>query len=87
MDISMPGMGGLEATRIIKDQMPDIRIIGLSMFAEEDISRKMRQAGANGFISKSQSSSELLEKIYEVAGHFGFPTQNNGPVQSPPVND
>jgi PAS domain S-box-containing protein len=66
MDISMPGMGGVEATRCIKAQMPDIRVIGLSMFTDEDISRKMREAGADGFISKSESSSELLKKIYNA---------------------
>jgi DNA-binding NarL/FixJ family response regulator len=47
--------------------MPEIRVIGLSMFTDEDIGRKMRQAGADGFVSKSESSSELLKAIYEVA--------------------
>ena len=73
MDISMPGMpgmGGIEATRLVKARNPEIRVIGLSMFMEESVSRKMREAGADGFISKSESSSELLKAIYEVAGEI-----------------
>jgi PAS domain S-box-containing protein len=68
MDVSMPGMGGLEATRRIKKEMPEIRVIALSMFEDEDIALKMRQAGADGFISKSESSSELLKAIYAITG-------------------
>ena len=68
MDISMPGMGGVAATRLIKAEHPEIRIIGLSMFADESISQKMREAGADGFVSKSESSAELLKTIYDVAG-------------------
>jgi DNA-binding NarL/FixJ family response regulator len=48
--------------------MPDIRVIGLSMFTDADIANKMRQAGADGFVSKSESSSQLLKAIYKVAG-------------------
>jgi PAS domain S-box-containing protein len=68
MDISMPGIGGVEATRLIKAENPEIRVIGLSMFAGEDISQKMLEAGADGFVSKNKSSSELLKAIYDVAG-------------------
>ena len=68
MDISMPGIGGVEATRLIKAENPEIRVIGLSMFDDEDIHQKMREAGADGFVSKSESSSELLKAIYEVTG-------------------
>ena len=68
MDISMPGMDGVEATRLIKAENPEIRVIGLSMFADEGTSRKMREAGADEFVSKSESSSKLLKAIHEVAG-------------------
>ncbi len=37
------------------------------MFDDEDVTQKMAQAGADGFVSKSESSSELLKTIYEVA--------------------
>lgn len=69
MDISMPKMDGIEATRRIKEEMPDVRVIGLSMFDDENVARKMREAGAAAFVSKSESSTELLKTIYEVAGN------------------
>jgi PAS domain S-box-containing protein len=68
MDISMPKMDGIEATRRIKAEMPSIRVIGLSMFDDDATAQKMQQAGVDGFVSKNQSSSELLEAIYNVVG-------------------
>ena len=66
MDVSMPKMDGIEATRRIKAEMPEIRIIGLSMHEDEQIGNLMRQAGAEGFLSKSASSAELLRAIYHL---------------------
>jgi CheY-like chemotaxis protein len=76
MDISMPGMDGTEATRRIKAENPEIRVIGLSMYADESMSQKMREAGADGFVSKSESSSRILKAIYEVAGERYSPGLN-----------
>jgi DNA-binding NarL/FixJ family response regulator len=64
MDVSMPEMDGIEATRRIKSELPDIRVIGLSMHADEHISQLMRDAGAEAFVAKTASSAELLEAIY-----------------------
>jgi PAS domain S-box-containing protein len=66
MDVSMPGMDGIEATRRIKSELPEIRIIGLSMHEDKHVSRTMREAGAESFISKAASSEELLHAIYEI---------------------
>jgi CheY-like chemotaxis protein len=60
MDISMPKMDGIKATRRIKTEMPNIRVIGLSMHHDEQLALTMRQAGAEAFLSKSVSSGNLL---------------------------
>jgi signal transduction histidine kinase len=64
MDIGMPEMDGIEATRRIKAELPDVRVIALSMFEGDHVSRSMRDAGAEAFVSKTASSAELLKAIY-----------------------
>ncbi len=66
MDISMPVMDGIEATRRLKTELPDIRVIGLSMFDDEQASRQMLAAGADAFLVKTASAAELLNVISEV---------------------
>jgi CheY-like chemotaxis protein len=66
MDISMPEMDGIEATRIIKAEMPHIHVIGLSMHEDKQITEAMRKSGAEAFISKAASISELLKAVYQV---------------------
>ena len=63
MDISMPGMDGIEATRIIHKEFPEVRIIGLSMFQEEAQQAAMREAGAVAYMTKSGPSEALIEAI------------------------
>ncbi len=67
MDVSMPVMDGIEATRQIKAQWPEVRVVGLSMIDDEHISHSMRQAGAERFVSKTASSTELLKAIFGIA--------------------
>jgi signal transduction histidine kinase len=69
MDVSMPEMDGVEATRHIKLEMPEVRVIGLSMFEDEHLVRTMREAGAEAFLSKTTSSTALLKAIYKITGH------------------
>ena len=68
MDVSMPEMNGIEATRCIKAEFPKVRVIGLSMHDEEHIIRSMSEAGAEAFVSKTVASAELLKMIYDIAG-------------------
>jgi CheY-like chemotaxis protein len=65
MDISMPRMNGIEATRIIHQDFPEIRIIGLSMFEEPEQAQAMREAGAVNYLTKSGPSADLLRAIRE----------------------
>jgi PAS domain S-box-containing protein len=67
MDVSMPEMDGIEATRRIKVDMPDVRVIGLSMFDDKHMASTMLEAGAETFISKTASLAELLKAIYAMS--------------------
>ncbi len=63
MDVAMPVMAGDEATRQIKRHLPNTRVIALSMFEDAHVSRRMRNAGASAYLSKSGPSEELLAAI------------------------
>ena len=63
MDISMPRMNGIEATRAISRDFPNIRIIGLSMHEKEDMAAAMRDAGAVNYLPKDTPSAMLIEAI------------------------
>jgi PAS domain S-box-containing protein len=63
MDVSMPGMDGIEATRIIHEEQPKVRVIGLSMFDANEKASAMREAGAVYYLAKSGPSEALIEAI------------------------
>ena len=66
MDIDMPGINGIEAVRIIKDNFPDIYIIMQTVFEDDDKIFRAIQAGANGYILKKIAPLKILEAIAEV---------------------
>jgi DNA-binding NarL/FixJ family response regulator len=66
MDISMPGMDGIEATRRAIALYPGIRIIALSMYGEQEYYLKMIQAGAKGFLRKDSDIDEVSRTIIRV---------------------
>jgi PAS domain S-box-containing protein len=68
MDVNMPGLGGIDAARILHKEYPDIRIIGLSMFQEDERSKAMKKAGAVEYIAKSGPSDAVLKAIRKCAG-------------------
>jgi PAS domain S-box-containing protein len=73
MDVNMPGMGGIEAVKIIHKELPNIHIIGLSMFQEDERADAMRKAGAVAYIDKSGPSDAVIAAIRDCAlrGHGG----------------
>ncbi len=75
MDISMPIMGGIEASEISTEKYPDIKIIALSMFGEEDYYYKMINAGVKGFLLKNSEISEVTEAILQVQKGNSFFSQ------------
>jgi DNA-binding NarL/FixJ family response regulator len=66
MDINMPVMNGLEATKLIKKEKPHIKIIVVSMLCDASIVNKMLKAGADAFINKDIGQDELLKAIEKV---------------------
>lgn len=63
MDVAMPRMNGIEATRRIVDSYPDIKVIGLSQSADPRFLRDMLAAGASGYVLKSCRFTVLLKAI------------------------
>jgi DNA-binding NarL/FixJ family response regulator len=66
MDISMPNVGGEEATRKALSLYPDLKIVTLSMFGEESYYTRMVEAGAKGFLLKDSSIEEVFDAINTV---------------------
>jgi DNA-binding NarL/FixJ family response regulator len=68
-DIKMPIMDGIEATKQISELFPDIGIIGLSMFDEDDLIVDMLEAGAKGYLIKNAGKEQITEAIRTVYNH------------------
>jgi DNA-binding NarL/FixJ family response regulator len=66
MDISMPGMDGVELCAVMKEKYPGIMILGLSTFNQGLYIKKMMENGASGYILKNSSKEELIEAIHAV---------------------
>ena len=66
MDISMPGMDGVELCAVMKEKYPGIFILGLSTFNQGLYIKKMMENGASGYILKNSSKEELLKAIHTV---------------------
>lgn len=63
MDINMPGGGGMEATRIIKEQMPYVKIVVLTASDENDLLFEAVKAGAQGYLLKHLDPEQFLEEL------------------------
>lgn len=63
MDINMPVMDGIEATRAIASRLPQIKVIGLSVHTKQDMEIRMREAGAVLFLDKSGPGEDLADAI------------------------
>jgi two-component system response regulator NreC len=71
MDVSMPSLNGVEATRYILQKKPDVKVIILSMHIDRHIVKKSLEAGASGYVLKSNLFDELLNALEAVKTH-GF---------------
>jgi two-component system NarL family response regulator len=66
MDVSMPRMGGVEATRIIKREFPHIGIIALTMYEEQQYIFDLVRAGATGYLLKDSDSAQIVKAIQSI---------------------
>ena len=67
MDITMPGMDGLEATQRIKEKLPDCQVLALTVHEDKQYFMNMLAAGASGYLTKRAAADELVEAIRAVA--------------------
>jgi DNA-binding NarL/FixJ family response regulator len=99
MDISMPGMNGLAATRALKKMQPGARIVTLTRHADEAYLQELLRAGVSGYVLKRSAPTELLHAIRGVAagGQYldstltarvtaGFVTKQGGRAKKPASN-
>ncbi|MDM8099597.1 MULTISPECIES: response regulator transcription factor [Oceanobacillus] len=66
MDIRMPDMNGIEATRKIKERWPDVPILILTTFNDDEYALKALNEGASGFLLKTSDGKKLIEAVYSV---------------------
>ena len=67
MDIHMPGMGGIEATRQIHAAQPDLIVVLMSTYDVEDLPAAASNCGAAAYLHKERLSPELLSRIWQTA--------------------
>lgn len=92
VDLSMPGISGLDLIKRVKAEFPRTRVLVLTMHAEEQYALRAFAAGANGYITKGSSSAEILWAVRKLVAGGAYVTpslaeqvvlQFNGGLQSP----
>ena len=68
MDVALPGMNGIEVTRRLTQDHPDVRVLMVSAFDEDEYVRSAVEAGAAGYLSKTAPGDELVQAVRAVAG-------------------
>jgi len=76
LDLSMPELNGLEATRQIRHEVPETEVLVFSMYENEQFVRDLLSAGARGYVLKSDVATQLLTAVETVARHKPFFTSD-----------
>src|SRR5437764_11632017 len=68
MDVSMPEMNGAKATERLKQELPELKVLALTVHEDKGYLRQLIQAGASGYILKRAVDEDLIQYIREIAG-------------------
>ena len=84
MDVSMPGLNGIEATRAIRKSQPEVKIVLLTLHESADLVRNAFRAGARGYLLKTDAEQELVKALTVVLGEGSYisPRINSEVVKS-----
>ncbi len=74
VDLSMPGMSGLDLIARLRKEFPALRVLVLSMHAEEQYALRAFQSGAHGYVTKDRAPAELVDAVAKVAGGGAYVT-------------
>jgi two-component system response regulator NreC len=80
MDISMPELNGIDATRQLVSELPGIKVIGLSMNSDRRYVIAMFKAGATGYLLKNSASDELIQAVRAVTSDLTYVSPSIGSV-------
>ena len=80
MDVSMPGLNGVEATRAIRKTNPNVKIVLLTLHESAELVRTAFQAGINGYLLKTDSEQELLQALNIVIAQGTYVSSRIDPV-------
>ena len=72
MDVSMPGLNGIEATRAIRKSQPAVKIVLLTLHESADLVRNAFRAGARGYLLKTDAEQELVKALTVVLGEGSY---------------
>ncbi len=72
MDISMPGMGGIEATQRLRERHPKVAVLALTMHEEETYVFRLLRAGASGYVLKRAAAQDLVQAVRAAARGESF---------------
>ena len=81
MDIHLPGIDGIEATRFIKERCPDSHVVVITALQQHELAARAVQAGASGFVPKTRAADDLLDVVRAAAaGEMVLPSSDIGAV-------